>query len=104
MRCLKRHLNFSKFSAFFIAGKKYVKVVQFELIRLYELQQQLRSLSYFDVFGRLRLTMQLARSTLTIPILIDNAMKNEFDNLGNKGFNKGLLGDGMAKVLVSLVT
>ncbi|RIA94642.1 hypothetical protein C1645_817692 [Glomus cerebriforme] len=87
-----------------LAGKKYVKIVQFELIRLYELQQQLRSLSYFDVFGRLRLTLQLARLTLTIPMLIDSAMKAEFDALGNKGVNKGLLGDGVAKVISSLVT
>jgi len=87
-----------------LAGKKYVKIVQFELIRLYELQQQLRSLSYFDVFGRLRLTLQLARLTLTIPMLIDNAMKAEFDALGAKGVNKGLLGDGVAKVIASLVT
>lgn len=87
-----------------LAGKKYVKIVQFELIRLYELQQHLRTLSYFDVFGRLRVTMQLARITLTIPMLIDNAMKAEYDALGSKGINKGLLGDGMAKVIASLVT
>lgn len=71
---------------------------------MYELQQQLRSLSYFDVFGRLRLTLQLARLTLTIPVLIDGAMKAEFDALGTKGTNKGLLGDGVAKVISSLVT
>ncbi|CAI2168344.1 16640_t:CDS:2 [Funneliformis geosporum] len=94
---------FRRMRELLLAGKKYVKVVQFELIRLYELQQLLRSLSYFDVFGRLRVTMQLARSTLTIPILVDNAMKEEFDTLGNKGINKGLLGDGMAKVITSLV-
>jgi len=94
---------FRRMRELLLAGKKYVKVVQFELIRLYELQQQLRSLSYFDVFGRLRITMQLAKSTLTIPILVDNAMKEEFDTLGNKGINKGLLGDGMAKVITSLV-
>ncbi|CAG8829446.1 21672_t:CDS:1, partial [Racocetra persica] len=85
-------------------GKKYVKIVQFELIRLYEIQQQLRSLSYFDVFGRLRLTIQLARITLTIPLLIDNSMKAEFEHLGGKsGMNKGLLGDSMAKVITGLV-
>jgi hypothetical protein len=71
---------------------------------LYELQQQLRSLSYFDVFGRLRLTLQLARLTMTIPMLIDNAMKAEFEALGTKGVNKGLLGDGVAKVISSLIT
>lgn len=86
-----------------LAGKKHVKTVQFELINIYELQQQLRSLSYFDIFGRIRLTMQLARITLSIPMLIDSAMKSEFKQLGGKGINKGLLGDGLAKVISGLV-
>lgn len=58
------------------AGRRYVRVVHLELIRLYEIQQHLRSLSYFDVFGRLRLTLQLARVTLSIPMAIDQAMKD----------------------------
>ncbi|CAG8634893.1 1392_t:CDS:2, partial [Racocetra fulgida] len=95
---------FRRMRELLLAGKKYVKIVQFELIRLYEIQQQLRSLSYFDVFGRLRLTIQLARITLTIPLLIDNSMKAEFEHLGGKsGMNKGLLGDSMAKVITGLV-
>nr|CAG8643540.1 14099_t:CDS:2 [Entrophospora candida] len=94
---------FGRMREILLAGKKYVKIVQFELIRLYELQQQLRSLSYFDIFGRIRLTMQLARITLSIPMLIDSAMKSEFKQLGSKGINKGLLGDGLAKVISGLV-
>jgi len=97
-------IAFRRMRDLLLAGKKYVRIVQFELIRLYEIQQQLRALSYFDVFGRLRLTLQLARLTLTIPMLIDNAMKAECDALGTKGVNKGLLGDSMAKVIASLVT
>lgn len=57
------------------AGKKYLTIIRFELIRLYEIQHSLRQLSYFDVFGRLRLTLQLARVTLSIPMAIDQAMK-----------------------------
>lgn len=57
------------------AGKKYLSIIRFELIRLYEIQHSLRQLSYFDVFGRLRLTLQLARVTLSIPMAIDSAMK-----------------------------
>ncbi|KAF0419884.1 DnaJ-domain-containing protein [Gigaspora margarita] len=96
---------FRRMRELLLAGKKYVKIVQFELIRLYEIQQQLRALSYFDVFGRLRLTIQLARITLTIPLLIDNSMKAEFEHLnGKSSMNKGLFGDGMAKVITGLVT
>lgn len=59
------------------AGQNYVRVIRFELIKLYEIQNSLRELSYFDVFGRLRLTLQLARITLSIPMAIDKAMKEE---------------------------
>jgi hypothetical protein len=68
--CSFLHLSFSC-----AAGKKYLTIIRFELIRLYEIQHSLRQLSYFDVFGRLRLTLQLARVTLSIPMAIDQAMK-----------------------------
>ncbi|PWN54191.1 DnaJ-domain-containing protein, partial [Violaceomyces palustris] len=68
---------FRKVREMMLAGKRYVKVIQNELIRLYEIQQNLRSLSYFDVFGRLRLTLQLARVTLSIPMAVDQAMKEQ---------------------------
>ncbi|CAG8501215.1 3005_t:CDS:2 [Ambispora leptoticha] len=95
---------FRRMRELLLAGQKYIKIVQFELMRVYDLQQELRSLSYFDVFGRLRLTLQLARLTLSIPMLIDQAMKHEFAINGGKGKYRGLLGDGMAKVLAGLVT
>ncbi|KAN0059824.1 hypothetical protein ACQY0O_008398 [Thecaphora frezii] len=71
---------FRKVREMLLAGKRYVRVVHLELIRLYEIQQHLRSLSYFDVFGRLRLTIQLARVTLSIPMAIDQAMKTSCDD------------------------
>lgn len=67
---------FAKLRELMKAGKKYLSIVRFELIRLYEIQHSLRQLSYFDVFGRLRLTLQLARVTLSIPMAIDQAMKD----------------------------
>jgi hypothetical protein len=54
-----------------------MRVVKFELIRLYEIQHSLRQLPYFDVFGRLRLSLQLARVTLSIPMAVDEAMKRD---------------------------
>lgn len=54
--------------------------MKFELIRLYEIQHDLRQLSYFDVFGRLRLSLQLARVTLSIPMAIDKAMREDDDD------------------------
>ncbi|KAF9520871.1 hypothetical protein BS47DRAFT_1335544 [Hydnum rufescens UP504] len=61
----------------FLPGQKYVRIVHFELIRLYEIQHSLRQLSYFDVCGRLRLTLQLARVTLSLPCAIDQALLAE---------------------------
>ncbi|EPQ26964.1 uncharacterized protein PFL1_05599 [Pseudozyma flocculosa PF-1] len=72
-----------------LAGRRYLRVVHLELIRLYEIQQHLRSLSYLDVFGRLRLTIQLARVTLSIPMAIDQAMKTSGD-----GHEEGASGPG----------
>ena len=47
---------------------------------MYELQSSLRALSYFDVRGRLRLTLQLARVTLSLPVVVDLAMRDEGDS------------------------
>ncbi|PWN98732.1 hypothetical protein FA09DRAFT_342997 [Tilletiopsis washingtonensis] len=73
---------FKRLRHMMLAGKKYLSIIRFELIRLYEIQHSLRQLSYFDVFGRLRLTLQLARVTLSIPMAIDSAMKAPDESTG----------------------
>ncbi|KAF8340021.1 uncharacterized protein EI90DRAFT_2907896 [Cantharellus anzutake] len=69
--------SFARLREILLTGQKYVQIVRFELIRLYEIQHSLRQLSYFDVCGRLRLTLQLARVTLSLPCRIDRAMIEE---------------------------
>jgi hypothetical protein len=59
------------------AGQRSLRVLRFELIRLYEIQDSLRQLSYFDVLGRLRLSLRLVRVTLSIPMAIDEAMMQD---------------------------
>lgn len=61
-------------------GRKYIRIIRFELIRMYEIQHNLRQLSYFDVRGRLRLTLQLARVGLSLPVVVDTAMRGEDDD------------------------
>ncbi|CAG8536785.1 3998_t:CDS:2 [Paraglomus brasilianum] len=95
---------FRRLRKLLLAGQKYMKIIKFELIRLHEIQQELRTLSYFDVFGRFKRTMQLARITLRIPMLIDSAMKTEHKMNGGNGVQHGLLGDGMAKFIGGLVS
>lgn len=57
-----------------VASQKYLRVIKFELCRLYEIQSSLRALSYFDIRGRLRLTLQLGIVALSIPMAIDQAI------------------------------
>jgi len=94
---------FRRLREIFLAGQKYFRVIRFELIRLYEIQHSLRQLSYFDVFGRLRLTLQLARVTLSIPMAVDKAMREDSvqdpEGLGKEVAQRGLLGKRTAGVL-----
>ncbi|QRV89496.1 chaperone protein DnaJ [Ceratobasidium sp. AG-Ba] len=57
-----------------ISGQQHFRLIKFELMRLYEIQHALRQLSYFDIPGRLKLTMQLARLTLALPVNVDKAI------------------------------
>lgn len=66
---------FTRLREIMLAGKRYLSIIRFELIRLYEIQHSLRQLSYFNITGRLKLTLQLARVTINIPLAIDTAMK-----------------------------
>ncbi|KAH8929507.1 hypothetical protein BT69DRAFT_1292513 [Atractiella rhizophila] len=89
-----------------LSGQKYLRIVRFELIRLYEIQHSLRQLSYFNVTGRLRLTLQMARVTLSIPMAIDKAMKENDDSDDSDDGEKnarGLLGKRTAGLLTMAV-
>lgn len=44
------------------------------LLRLLDIQHDLRQLPYRDICGRLRLTLQLARVTLEMPVAVDRAI------------------------------
>ncbi|KAG6844288.1 hypothetical protein H0H87_008157 [Tephrocybe sp. NHM501043] len=46
-----------------------------ELTRLLEVQHAFRQLSYFDIMGRSRLTIQLTRITLSLPIALERALR-----------------------------
>ncbi|KAF8689075.1 DnaJ molecular chaperone homology domain, partial [Rhizoctonia solani] len=59
------------------AGQQHFRLLKFEMMRLYEIQHALRQLSYFDVPGRLKLTIQLARLTLALPVNVDKAIMAE---------------------------
>lgn len=59
-----------------------------ELSRLLELQHAFRQLSYFDIMGRSRLTIQLTRITLTLPIAVERAVRESQAYREREGLDK----------------
>ncbi|EJD49027.1 DnaJ-domain-containing protein [Auricularia subglabra TFB-10046 SS5] len=57
--------------------RTYIRVIRFELCRLVEIQHSLRQLSYFDIFGRTRLSLELLRVVVSLPMAIDLALQEE---------------------------
>ncbi|GAA5841822.1 hypothetical protein JCM3766R1_005581 [Sporobolomyces carnicolor] len=68
---------FRKAREVLLAGQKYALLLKFSLIRMYEIQISLRRLSYFDLYGRLRLTMELMRCMVEVPLILDRAMRED---------------------------
>ncbi|KAG7450942.1 DnaJ-domain-containing protein [Guyanagaster necrorhizus] len=60
-----------------VACRTCIYVLHNELCRLLEIQHALRQLSYFDLFGRSRLTVRLARITLRLPIAVEKAITDQ---------------------------
>ncbi|QRW17757.1 chaperone protein DnaJ [Rhizoctonia solani] len=67
-----------------VSGQQHFRLLKFEMMRLYEIQHALRQLSYFDVPGRLKLTIQLARLTLALPVNVDKAIMNNAKRTVNR--------------------
>ncbi|GAA6010654.1 hypothetical protein JCM11491_003012 [Sporobolomyces phaffii] len=68
---------FRKAREVLLAGQRYALLLKFSLIRMYEIQLSLRRLSYFNVYGRLRLTMELMRCMVEVPLILDKAMRED---------------------------
>ena len=57
-----------------IACRTCVYALQDELAHLSELQQEFRQMSYFNITGRTRVTVQLTRLTLSLPVVLERAV------------------------------
>ncbi|KAI8088784.1 uncharacterized protein BX664DRAFT_385389 [Halteromyces radiatus] len=68
---------FRKMREVFVSTQQYYQVVQFELMRLYELQQELRALSYFNIWGRMQLSITMCKVLLQLPILINTESRQK---------------------------
>ncbi|KAG2201362.1 hypothetical protein INT46_005886 [Mucor plumbeus] len=88
-------VGFLKIRDILLTSQKYYTIIQFELLRLYDLQDEIRNLSYFDVWRRLTLSVSMAKLVLRIPLLINSAIKQENDIptwLDEHNDRSGLLG------------
>ncbi|KAI8138183.1 hypothetical protein BJV82DRAFT_302050 [Fennellomyces sp. T-0311] len=86
-------LAFRKMREVLLSTHTYYKVIQFELMRLYELQQELRRLSYFDLWRRMRLSITICKVLLQLPIMINTASREKRERLQLEDASKdGLLG------------
>jgi hypothetical protein len=66
-----------KFELIQLACRTCILVLHAELTRLLELQHNFRQLSYFDLMGRSRLTIQLTRVTISLPIAMEKAIQDQ---------------------------
>ena len=64
-------------SSSLVACRTCIYALHNELSRILEIQHALRQLSYFDLFGRSRLTIQLTRITLRLPIAVEKAIAEQ---------------------------
>ena len=53
-----------------------IHVLHNSLTRLLEIQHAIRQLSYLDFIGRSRLTIQLTRITITLPLALEQALRS----------------------------
>jgi hypothetical protein len=72
----------------FTACRTCIYALHNELSRLLELQHAFRQLSYFDIMGRSRLTIQLTRITLTLPIAVERAVRESQSYRERQGLDK----------------
>lgn len=72
---LQIELGFRKMRELFQSTHQYYKVVQFELMKLYELQHELRTLSYFSLWRRMQLSITICKVLLQLPIIINAESK-----------------------------
>lgn len=67
--------------------------MQFELMRIYELQQELRALSYFNIWRRMQLSITICKVLLQLPIIINTESKQRqlLEDGRSKNNDKGIL-------------
>ncbi|KAI8344737.1 hypothetical protein BC941DRAFT_464944 [Chlamydoabsidia padenii] len=84
--------SFKKIRELLFSTQKYYKMVKAELIRLYDLQQEIRQLGLFDIRKRIQLSISVSILLLEIPIIINNASKERQTSSIFGGLMENILG------------
>jgi hypothetical protein len=71
--------------------------MQGEMARLIDAQYELRSLSYFDVLGRTRVSVQLTRITLNLPVVLELALISSRDSGNDDDGSNGIGGSSSSR-------
>ncbi|KAI9679256.1 MAG: hypothetical protein M1817_005275 [Caeruleum heppii] len=69
--------SFIRIRELVLTTRTYALLTYIELGRIHRVQKRLMSLGYLDVLGRVRLTVQLVRVTLAVPVRVDRALKHK---------------------------
>lgn len=67
--------SFIRIRELMMTTRIYALLIYIELGRIHRVQKQLMGLGYFDIVGRARLTVHLARVTLAVPVRVDRALR-----------------------------
>ncbi|KAI8371596.1 uncharacterized protein BYT42DRAFT_580810 [Radiomyces spectabilis] len=85
-----------------LSTRKYMRIIQFEVLRLYEIQQEIRSLPFTDIWGRIQRSMTLCKVLLQLPLLIQTtSQKSDYGTVC-----QGVLGphmEGTLRVMIDLL-
>ena len=110
--------SFKRIRELVLTTRTYALLIYIELGRIHRVQKRLMALGYFDVLGRVRLTVHLVRVTLAVPYRVDRALKRreregrkereerEGRTLGEEvegGGGKGILNERVSWVLEYIV-
>ncbi|KAI9567302.1 hypothetical protein HD554DRAFT_982785 [Boletus coccyginus] len=68
-----------------------------ELVRVLELQYAFRQLPYLDITGRSRLTIQLTRITLSLPVTLEKAIQDAQEDAAVDGHGQRMATDGRSR-------
>jgi hypothetical protein len=83
--------GFLKMRNFIISSHECYESVQFELLRLHDLHEEIKNVSYFNVWRRVSLSIDIAKTIIQIPLLVNKAIRKRGYSCKSNREEEGLL-------------